>query len=319
MSDLIIALQALLTATALQAWLTATLRMATPLVYTAVGETYAERAGVVNIGLEGLMLIGACSAYTAVFYTGNLMAGVLSAILVAAAFGLAFAYLTVTVKANQIIIGAALNMVGLGITGFVYRTLFAQTGLARAVVTFQNVALPGLSAIPFIGPLFFNQNLLVYGMYVLVPLAALILEKTSFGLAIRAVGEHPRAVDSVGLRVSALRYTTVIIGAALAGIGGAYLSVAHANQFVEGMTAGRGFIALAMVAFGRWKPMGTWWAGLLFGAAFALQLRLQAAHINVAYQFLQILPYLVTLLSLIFARGQSAQPEALGVPYEAGS
>lgn len=300
----------------LTALLTATIRMATPLVYTAVGEAYSERAGVVNIGLEGLMLIGACTAYTVVFFTGSPMAGVLAAIAVAALFGLGFAYLTITVKANQIIVGAALNMIGLGITGFIYRTLFAQTGLARAVTTFQDVAVPGLSAIPFIGPVVFNHNVLVYGMYLLVPVAAFVLDHTAFGLAIRAVGEHPRAVDSVGLRVAGLRYTAVILGAALAGVGGAYLPIAHANQFVEGMTAGRGFIALAMVAFGRWKPMGTWWAGLLFGAAFALQLRLQAAQLNVAYQLLQVLPYAVTLVALILARGQAAQPRALGVPYE---
>ncbi len=301
----------------LQALLSATLRMATPLILTATGETYAERSGVINIGLEGLMLIGAFTAYAVVFYTANLFLGVLLAALAAAVFGLAFAFATITLKANQIIMGVALNMIGAGVTGLLYRTIFAQTNLASADKTFVLVPIPLLSRIPFIGEVLFNQNYLVYATYLLVPLAAIVLNKTSFGLAIRAVGEHPRAVDSLGLRVSFLRYVAVVLGAVLAGVGGAYLSIAHANQFVEGMSAGRGFIALAMVAFGAWQPLRVWLAGLLFGAAFALQLRLQAAHINVAYQFLQILPYVVTSLALIFARRQSVQPKALGVPYEA--
>lgn len=295
--------------------LTATLRMATPLIYTGIGETYSERAGVINIGLEGLMLIGAFSAYATAVYTQNLFLSVLAAMFFSALFGLAFAYLAVTLKTNQIIIGAALNMVGLGVTGFFYRTLFAQTGMVKPIVIFSPIPIPGLSSIPFIGPILFNQNMLVYGMFLLIPLAAFILFKTPFGLAVRSLGEHPLSADSVGINVSKLRYITVLISAALAGVGGAYLSVAHANQFIEGMTSGRGFIALAIVAFGRWKPVGVLWAGLIFGAAFALQLRLQVAHLNISYQFLQILPYVITILVLIIARGKSAQPKELGVPY----
>ncbi len=295
--------------------LTATLRMATPLIYTAIGETYSERAGVINIGLEGLMLIGAFSAYAAVFYTQNLLVGLLVAILFSALFGLTFAFLTITIKTNQIIVGAALNMVGLGVTGFFYRTLFAQTGLVKPVLIFSPIAIPGLSSIPLLGPILFNQNLLVYGMFLLIPCAAFVMFKTPFGLAVRSLGEHPLAADSVGLHVAELRYITVLISAALAGVGGAYLSIAHANQFIEGMTSGRGFIALAIVAFGRWKPVGVLWAGLIFGAAFALQLRLQVAHLNIAYQFLQILPYVITIFVLIISRGKSAQPKELGVPY----
>lgn len=303
----------------LQALLQATLRMATPLVYTAVGETYSERAGVINIGLEGLMLIGACTAYTVAFFTESLSLALVAAALITALFGLAFAFLTITIKANQIVIGAALNMVGLGVTGFVYRTVFAQTGLAGPITTLKAQPIPILSDIPFVGPILFNQNLLVYAIFLLVPLAAFGLNKSSLGLALRAVGEHPQAVDTAGLPVLGLRYGAVIFAALLAGIGGAYLPVAHANQFVEGMTAGRGFIALAMVVFGRWSPAGALWAGLFFGAAFALQLRLQATELNVAYQFLQILPYVATVVALVFFRGQAAQPRALGVPYEAGT
>jgi len=300
----------------LQALLSATLRMATPLIFAAVGETFSERAGVINIGLEGLMLIGACTAYVAVFYTGSLLLGIISAALLAALFGLLFAYLTVFIQANQIIMGVVLNLVGAGLTGFVYRTLFAQTGLASAVATLQPAPIPLLSQIPFVGEIFFQQNVLVYAVYVLVPAAAYLLYRTNFGLAVRAVGEHPRAVASVGLQVRTLRTITVAAAAALAGIGGAYLTIAHANQFVEAITAGRGYIALAMVPLGLWNPALVGAAGLLFGGAFALQLRLQAGNQLIAYQFLQILPYVVTFVALILAHRESAQPSALAVPYE---
>jgi general nucleoside transport system permease protein len=301
------------------ALLSATLRMATPLIYVAIGEVYSERAGTMNIGLEGLMLIGACAAYTVVFFTNSLILGIIGAVLITMVFGLAFAFMAVTVKANQIVIGAALNMVGLGVSGYVYRTVFANTGLVRPVQSFPALPVPFLANLPFIGPIFFNNNILVYLVFILVPLAGFVLNKTSLGLAIRAVGEHPRAVDTVGLPVYALRYGTILFGAAMAGLGGAYLSIAHANQFVEGMTAGRGFIALTMVPFSAWSIAGIFWGGLLFGAAYAVQLRLQAAKLAVAYQFLQILPYLLTLVVLVFVRNRAKQPKEMCVPYEVGA
>jgi ABC-type uncharacterized transport system permease subunit len=300
------------------ALLSATLRMATPLIFVAIGEVYSERAGTMNIGLEGLMLIGACAAYTVVFFTNSLFFGLVCAILVTMVFGLGFAFMAVTVRANQIVIGAALNMIGLGASGFVYRTVFSNTGLVRPVQSVPALPIPFLVDIPFIGPVFFNNNILVYLAFLLVPIASFVLNKTSLGLAIRAVGEHPHAVASVGLPVYGLRYGTILFGAAMAGLGGAFLSIAHANQFVEGMTAGRGFIALTMVPFSAWTVPGIFWGGLLFGAAFALQLRLQAAKLAVAYQFLQILPYLLTLLVLVFARNRAKQPKEMCVPYEAG-
>lgn len=300
------------------ALLSATMRMATPLIYVALGETVSERAGVMNIGLEGLMLIGACTAYAVVFFTGSVLFGLLAAMMAGLVLGLGFAYLVVTVRANQIVVGAALNMIGLGISGFVYRDLFASTGLAGPVETLKVVPIPLLSDIPLVGPILFRQNLLVYLVFILVPIAGFVMNKTSLGLAIRAVGEHPRAVDSVGLPVFRLRYGAILFAAALACLGGAYLPIAHANQFVEGMSAGRGFVALAIVPFAGWRISGVLWGGLLFGAAYALQLRLQAAHLAVAYQVLQTAPYLLTLLALIIAGHRSEQPQALGVPYEAG-
>jgi len=300
----------------LQILLQATLRMATPLIYAGIGETFSEKAGVINIGLEGYMLIGAFTAYTVVFYTNNLFLAVIAAALVTAVFGFLFAYLTVTIKANQVIIGTVLNMVGAGISGFLYRILFAQTRTAQAVRTFQQVPIPVLKDIPFLGPTLFDQNILVYGTYFLVPLAAIIIYKTSFGLVLRGTGEHPHAVESLGIRVVHIRYAAVIIAAVLTGIGGAYLPIAHANQFVENMTAGRGYIAMAMVAFGQWNPIYVGLAGLLFGSTFALQLRLQAGQTVIPYQFLQTLPYLVTFIALIISHGRSSQPKAMGVPFE---
>jgi simple sugar transport system permease protein len=298
----------------LQALLQATVRMAAPLTFTAVGETYGERAGVINIGLEGLMLIGAVTAYAVAFASGNIWLGVLAAGLAAMVFGVLFGVVTISLGANQIVAGAALNLVGLGLSSFIYRAFFG-TVTDRAIQPLETVKIPILSQIPVLGPVLFEQNLLVYAALLLAPLAALVLNRTMLGLAIRSVGEHPKATATAGLSVIGLRYGAVAFGALLAGVGGAYLSVAYANQFVENMVAGRGFIALAIVVFGRWSPLGALWASLLFGFTFALQLRLQAANIQIAYQFLQILPYVATIVAMILLRGQSAQPKALGVPY----
>lgn len=298
----------------LQALLQATVRMAAPLTFTAVGETYGERAGVINIGLEGLMLIGAVVAYAVAFASGNIWLGVLAAGLAAMVFGVLFGVVTITLGANQIVAGAALNLVGLGLSSFIYRAFFG-TVTDRAIQPLETVKIPLLSQIPVLGPVLFEQNMLVYAALLLAPLAALVLNRTMLGLAIRSVGEHPKATATAGLSVIGLRYGAVAFGALLAGVGGAYLSVAYANQFVENMVAGRGFIALAIVVFGRWSPLGALWASLLFGFTFALQLRLQAANIQIAYQFLQILPYVATIVAMILLRGQSAQPKSLGIPY----
>lgn len=298
--------------------LKATLRMATPLIYTAVGETISERSGVMNIGLEGLMLIGAIAAYSGVVFTGSLLLGFIAAMLAALLFGLGFAYLAVTVKANQIVIGAALNMIGLGVSSFIYRVVFASTGRLVAIKPLQDFPIPFLSDIPYLGPILFDQNLLVYLVFILVPVTSFVLNKTSLGLAIRGVGEHPRAVDSVGLSVYRLRYGAILFDAALAGLSGAFLAIAHSNQFVEGISAGRGFIALTLVPFAAWRISTVLWGGLLFGAAYALQLRLQAENLAIPYQFFQMTPYILTLLVLILARHRAEQPKEMCIPYEAG-
>ncbi len=299
---------------ALQSLLAACLRMATPLIYTTVGETYDERAGLVNIGLEGMMLIGACTAFVVAVFAHSIAFAILAAALITGVFGLIFAYVTVTLQANQIVTGTAFNLIGLGLSSFVNRVIFSN-GAGTRIEPLQPVSVPILSRIPFFGPILFQQTWLEYGALLLAIAAAIVLNKTMLGLSIRAAGEHPRAVATAGLSVVKLRYGAAIFGAMMAGIGGAYLPVAWVNIFVENMVAGRGFIALAIVVFGRWKPMGVLWACLLFGFAYALQLRLQTLNLQVAYQLLQILPYLATIVIMILLRGQSAQPKAMGVPY----
>lgn len=300
----------------IQTVLSATWRLATPLIWTSIGELFTERAGVLNIGLEGIMLFGAFTGYALAATTGSPVAGLVGAIVVGLAVGLLFAVFTVSVKANQIVVGAALNMVGLGMTGFLYRTMFDVNTVA--VKTFAPVEIPVLSSIPFLGPVLFSHSILVYGTVILVPLAAFLLYRTGFGLAVRSVGEHPKAADTVGISVPRIRYAACALGGALAGIGGAFLTLSHTNLFIEGMVAGRGFIALAVVVFGRWKPWGVFGASLLFGVFYGLQLTLQAmTNSFVPYQFWQALPYLATLIVLVALRGRAGSPRALGVPYNA--
>ncbi|NOZ73260.1 MAG: ABC transporter permease [Chloroflexi bacterium] len=300
-----------------QSVLAATWRLATPLIYASVGEVFAERSGVLNIGLEGIMLFGAFFGFAVASYSGNRELGLLAAIVSGILCGLLFAIFVVTIKTNQIVVGAALNMVGLGLTGFLYRTMF--TSQVQGIQAYSPIHIPVLSEIPFLGEVLFQHSILVYATVLLVPLASFVLYRTAFGLAIRSVGEHPRAADTVGINVTGIRYATCIVGGALAGLGGAFLTMSHTNQFVEGLVSGRGFIALAVVVFGRWKPWGAFGASLLFGTFYALQLRLQAmTNVIIPYQFWQALPYIATLLVLVGMRGRTLAPKALGVPYESG-
>ena len=302
----------------LQGILAATWRMATPILYAAVGEVFSEKAGVINIGLEGVMLIGAFSAYSVAFESGSLWLGLLFAIITGILSGLIFAFFTITIKANQIVVGAAFNMIGLGITGFLYRSMYSNSPVPLNLKTFPSIEIPFLSSIPFFGEVLFQQNIMVYSTLLLVPLATFVLYKTAFGLSIRAVGEHPKAADTVGINVIKMRFVSVMIGTALAAVGGAFLVLAYADQFVEGIVSGRGFIALAVVVFGRWKPWGALWSSLLFGIFYALQLRIQTMpDVNIPYQFLQALPYLATLIVLLgFNKRQVQAPKTLGVPYK---
>ena len=294
--------------------LAATWRLATPLIYASIGEVFAERSGVLNIGLEGIMLFGAFGGFAAAHAMNNRGIGLLAAILIGVLCGLLFAVFIVTIKANQIVVGAAFNMVGLGLTGFFYRTMFTST--VQGIKAFPPIQIPVLSQIPVLGEVLFQHSILVYATPVLALVASFVLYRTAFGLAVRSVGEHPRSADTVGINVATIRYSACMIGGALAAVGGAFLTLSHTNQFVEGIVSGRGFIALAVVVFGRWSPWGAFGASLLFGVFYALQLRMQAmTNLFIPYQFWQALPYVATLLVLVGLRGRSTAPKALGVPY----
>lgn len=284
------------------------LALGTPLLFAALGELVSERAGIINIGVEGLMLIGAFAGFLACWSTGSPFLGMTAAAGAALVFGALLAFWIVVLDADQVVAGAAINILALGVTGVVYRAVFGVTGAALTVPTFTPVPLGADTA--WLAPL--RQPVPVYVAVALVPLVWVVLARTRLGLALRAVGEAPEAAASLGIRVDAMRVGALLVAALLAGIGGGYLSLAYSNTFVEGMSAGRGFIALAIVVFGRWHPLGILTGSLLFGAASAGQFHLQAAGIAVSYHLLLMLPYVLTLAVLAFASGTAAAPAALG-------
>ncbi len=295
-------------------YLNASLRLSVPLAFAALGGLFSERSGVLNIGLEGMLLSGAFASATEAFFTGNVWLGILSAIVVGGLVGLLHAYLCVTLRVDQLVSGLAINLTAAGLTSFGSRVLF-NSGQAQQLPGIQIIGIPGFKNIPIIGNLFFNQDPLIYLLFLLIPLSTYVLFRTSLGLSLRAVGEYPRAADTAGVSVSRVRYVAVTLSGCLAGLGGAYLTLVHVKFFVEDISAGKGFIALAALIFGRWHPVSTALACLLFGATEALQLRIQAFNLNIPYQFLVMLPYVIALLALVGLAGKSTPPAALGVPY----
>ncbi len=293
--------------------LASTLALATPLLFAALGELVHERAGVVNIGIEGLMLIGALAGMVGCHLTQSPFLGLCAACAASALAGGLFGVWVVWLDASQIVAGAALNILAVGVTGVAYRAIFGVTGAALAVPTFEPLTL-GTDNADFVLLAPLRQDVLVYLALALVPLVWLVLFRTRLGLRLRAVGEAPDAAASVGIPVARMRWGAIIAGATLAGVGGAYLSLAYSNTFAEGMSSGRGFIALAIVVFGRWHPLGVLAGALLFGGATALQFDLQARSVAVSYHLMLMLPYVLTLVVLVFAGGGSGAPAALGQP-----
>ncbi|HEX3928426.1 MAG TPA: ABC transporter permease [Gemmatimonadales bacterium] len=296
------------------AFAAASVRVATPLALAATGETIAERGGVINLGIEGAMLSGALASAVVAVSAGpewGIVAGVAGGIVAGAVFAAA----VVGARADQIIAGTAITLGFTGITGLLARRVWGTAGAGLSVPTLAPVAVPGLAVIPWIGPAFFNQSLLTYLCYLLIPAAAWLLFRTRFGLELRASGESPVSAAAVGVRVARVRVAGVLIGGAAAGLAGASLVLAQVGTFTERMTAGRGFIAIAIVVLGRWNPFGVAAAALLFGAATALQFLLQATGSTVPYQFFLALPYLLALAVLGVAVGRSRGPAALGRPH----
>lgn len=295
----------------MEAFLEAAIRTATPLLLAALGELLVERAGVINLGLEGAMLAGAFAALVAAG-TGSTTAGYAAGAGAGAAVGLLMGLFVFRLRADQIIAGTAVTLLAGGATGTLYRALYGIEGAALSVPTTGPVSVPVLASIPVVGPALFAQPVPTYALYLLVPFVAWWLHRTHAGLALRAIGEAPVAATAAGVHVARVQAWALVAGSALGGIGGATLVLAQTGTFAEGMTAGRGFVAIAIVVLGRWHPLGVTLAALAFGAASALQYIFQAMGWRVPYNVFLALPYLLTLGALAGVAGRVRAPAALG-------
>lgn len=303
----------LLNATVIIGIISSGIRLATPYLFASIGEMFGQRSGVLNLGVEGQMLLGAFVAFYVTLRTGNLWLGVLAAMGAGGLMGLAMAFVTVNLHATQGISGIGFYLFGMGMSNLLFQKL---VGTVEGVKGFQKIAIPLLSKIPVVGEIFFNQNALVYLAFLLVPVAWFVLNKTTLGLKIRAVGENPEAADSLGVSVAGIRYLTVIMGGVFSGIAGASLSIALLNVFQQNMTAGQGFIAVALVYFGSWKPFGILGGALLFSMVNALQLWIQVLGIPIPAELAVMMPYVLTILVLTLSISKGRGPSALTKAFE---
>jgi general nucleoside transport system permease protein len=297
---------------ALVAFLEATVRTAVPLGLAACGELLVERAGLINIGLEGAILAGAFGALVGASAAGSVGAGFAAAAAAGLLVAALFALCVVWIRADQIIAGTALTLLSLGITGTLYRALYGSSGAALRIPTSEPLPVPGLASLPVVGTALFAQPPITYVLYLLVPVLAWWLARRHAGLALRAIGERPEAAEAAGIAVDRVRVLVILSGGVLGGLAGGTLVLAQAGTFAEGMSAGRGFIAIAIVVLGRWSPYGVAAGALLFGAASALQYAFQAMGWDVPYQVFLVVPYLLTLAALAGAVGRTRAPAALG-------
>jgi ABC-type uncharacterized transport system permease subunit len=295
---------------AILAFAEATVRTATPLALAALGELLVERAGIINIGLEGIILAGAFGALVGAD-SGSIAGGYVAAAASGAAIAALFALFTVTFRADQIITGTAITLLSFGLTGTLYRALYGASGAALSIPTSAPMAIPLLHRIPLLGPALFDQPPVTYATYLLIPALWWWMYRTHAGLATRAVGENPQAAIAAGVRVQRLRFLLLLTSGALGGIAGGTLVLAQAGTFAEGMSAGRGFIAIAIVVLGRWHVLGVSVAALLFGAASALQYLSQAIGLALPYQLFLAIPYALTLAALAGVGGRARAPAAL--------
>lgn len=298
--------------------LAAAIRAGTPIFYATLGEIFAERSGVLNLGLEGIMLVGALTGFMVARLTGDPWLGVTAGLLAGGILSLIHAILSISLRAEQIVSGLALAIFGVGLSGFLGRGMVGKT-----VSGLPPLPLPILSDIPFLGPIFFRHDILVYISFLLAPLAWLILYKTKPGLDIRSVGESPETADALGVSIPLVRYLSVFVGGLMAGVGGAYLSLVYTPLWTENMTAGRGWIAIALVIFAGWHPLKAVIGSYLFGGVNALQLRIQAVGTSIPAHLLMMTPYIFTLLVLVIAtrekvRRRMGAPAALGIPFVRG-
>ncbi|WP_405166251.1 ABC transporter permease [Nocardia sp. NBC_01499] len=298
-----------------------TLALSTPLILGALAGVLCERAGVINIAIEGQLLAGAFAAAIIATVSGSFLVGVLAGVVAGVFIAWLLAVFSIRYLVNQIVLGVVLVVFATGITGFLFDQL---TGLTDGTARFNNpgtmqpLAIPVLSSIPIIGPTIFDQTALVYAMVVAVVLLGFVLYRTRWGLRVRAVGEHPRAAATVGIKVLRVRYQAVLLAGAIAGLGGAYFTIGSTGGFTKEMTAGNGFIALAAVIMGRWHPLGATCAALFFGFTKALQGQLQVLATPIPTEVLQMTPYLLTVIAVAGAVGQVRPPKADGEPYVPG-
>ncbi len=298
--------------------LTGTIRFATPYLYASIGEMFAQRSGVVNLGVDGIMLMGAYAGFFVALNVagdGGLWLGLLVAAIVGLLMGLLMSVISVTLKAEQGISGIGLYIFGLGLSSLLFRVTI---GTVKTVDGFKPVQIPVLSNLPVLGEIFFKYSIVVYGAFLLVPITWFILEKTTWGLKIKAVGQSPAAADSLGVSVNRVRYVCVCLGGLLAGLAGASMSLSLVNLFQDNLTAGLGFIAVALVYFGGWRPTGILVGALLFSAINSLQLFMQVTKVGISPDLANMLPYIITILVLMFPINRARQPAALNKPFERG-
>lgn len=290
---------------------------AVSVLYAAIGEIFSQRAGVMNLGLEGIMLMGAVSGYLTAVHKQNLGLAMLTVILVGAVLGLVFAFLTVTLQADQTVAGMAMLTFGTGLSGFIGK----EVSGVSANLKFEQFDIPILCRIPVIGQSFFHQDILVYAMYIIIPLSMIYIYKTRPGMILRSLGENPATLDSAGYNVFALRYAYVIFGCAMTAVSGACVSLSYTNFWSDGMTSGKGWIAVALVVFASWNPIVAVFGALLFGAISVIGIDIQMYATSIPSQFFSALPYVATIVALIFTTGnfrkkRSGAPAALCIPYD---
>jgi simple sugar transport system permease protein len=288
---------------------------ATPLILGALSGLWCEKSGVVNIAIEGMMLSGAFTAVAATSVSGSPLVGIIAAVLTGGLMAALHAVLSIKYKVDQIISGTVINILAVGATRYLNIRLLTPSG-NNSPGTFPTISVPVLSDIPVIGPMFFQHQPTVFLMFILVALVAVIMRYTPWGLRTRSIGEHPRAADTLGVHVNRMRYINVIIGGLVAGIGGTYFSLGEVGRFEDGMTSGKGFVALAALIFGKWTALGGMAAGLLFGFADALQDKMQILKVGIPSEFLQMTPYVLTVIVLAGVIGRAIPPAAIGEPYE---
>lgn len=303
--------------------LAVTIRAGTSLLYATLGEIFTERSGILNLGVEGVMIMGAVMSFATAYHSGNVWVGVLTAMIIGGALALIHAFLTISLQADQVVSGLVLTIFGTGMANFLGQKLGPEGAPLVGLVgpKFLRQPIPGLVDLPLVGPALFNQDVLVYIIYLVIPLAWFFLYKTRPGLHLRSVGENPYTADAMGINVLGVRYLYTIVGGMLIGLGGAHLSLSYTPGWTEGLTAGRGWIAVALVIFAAWDPIRAVLGAILFGGINAVQFRLQAAGTTIPASFLGMMPYVFTIVVLViitwwesFSRRIGA-PAALGNPF----